>query len=217
MASAQREQPIRLSDEAWKQIEPLLPPPARTGRPRAGDRRTVEAILYVLRTGCRWQDLPRHYGAPVTAWRRLRRWEEEGVLERIWRVVLAGLDEASRLDWKSAYLDGSFAPAKKGSRSRPDPAWQGNKMDARRGWPWDPDRLPCGERTDLRGEAGDSRAGRKPRCSRTLAVERIAVLGYRASEGEPGCSTIWRPGATVWGRTTQEGKEESSVMSLRNR
>lgn len=115
-ATAELKQPIRLSDEAWKEIEPLLPPRARTGRPRVGDRTTVEAILYVLRTGCRWQDLPREYGAYVTAWRRLRRWEEEGVWERIWHAVLASLDEASRLDWKTAYLDGSFAPGERGER-----------------------------------------------------------------------------------------------------
>jgi transposase len=62
-------------------------PPARTGRPRADDRRTIEGILFVLITGCRWQDLPREYGAPTTAWRRLKRWGEEGVWERIWRAA----------------------------------------------------------------------------------------------------------------------------------
>jgi hypothetical protein len=55
----------------------LLPPPARTGRRQTDDCRTIEGILYVLITGCRWQDLPREYGAPTTAWRRLMRWGEE--------------------------------------------------------------------------------------------------------------------------------------------
>jgi transposase len=57
----------------------LLPPPARTGRPRADDRRTVEDILYILITGRRWQDLPHEYGAPTTVWRRLKWWGEEQV------------------------------------------------------------------------------------------------------------------------------------------
>lgn len=105
---------IRFTDQQWAFIKPLLPPPARTGRPRANDRRTLEGILYILITGCRWQDLPREYGAPTTAWRRLKRWGEEGVWERIWRATLAQLDQQGKLDWSMAFLDGSFAPAKKG-------------------------------------------------------------------------------------------------------
>jgi transposase len=105
---------IHLTDRQWAFIRPHLPPPARTGRPRAADRRTFEGILYVLTTGCRWQDLPAEYGAPTTVWRRLKRWGEEGVWERIWRAALAGLDQRGALDWSIAFLDGSFVPAKKG-------------------------------------------------------------------------------------------------------
>lgn len=108
---------IHLTDRQWAFIQPLLPPPAQTGRPRADDRRTIEGILYVLITGCRWQDLPREYGAPTTAWRRLKRWGEEGVWERIWRAALATLDRRGQLDWTIAFLDGSFAPAKKGGEA----------------------------------------------------------------------------------------------------
>lgn len=105
---------IHLTEAQWGFIQPLLPPPARTGRPRADDRRTTEGILYVLITGCRWQDLPDAYGAPTTVWRRLKRWGEAGVWERIWRAALAALDEQSKLDWSMAFLDGSFVPAKRG-------------------------------------------------------------------------------------------------------
>src|SRR5690348_335048 len=105
---------IHLTDQQWAFIQPLLPPPAHTGRPRANDRRTLDGILYVLITGCRWQDLPRKYGAPTTVWQRLKRWGEEGIWERIWRATLASLDQQRRLDWSMAFLDGSFAAAKKG-------------------------------------------------------------------------------------------------------
>jgi transposase len=105
---------IHFSDRQWAFIRPLLPPPARTGRPRADDRRAKEGILYVLITGCRCQDLPHEYGAPTTVWQRLRRWGEEGVWERIWRAALAALDQQGELDWSMAFLDGSFAPAKNG-------------------------------------------------------------------------------------------------------
>jgi transposase len=105
---------VHLTDRQWAFVEPLLPPPARTGRPRADDRRTIEGILYVLITGCRWKDLPREYGAPTTVWRRLKCWGEAGVWERIWRAALAVLDVQDKLDWSMAFLDGSFAPAKNG-------------------------------------------------------------------------------------------------------
>lgn len=102
-----------LTDRQWAFIQPLLPPPARTGRPRADDRRTIEGILSILITGCRWQDLPREYGAPTTVWRRLKHWGEAGVWERIWYAALAALDQQGQLDWSVAFLDGSFAPARK--------------------------------------------------------------------------------------------------------
>ncbi|HEV2458301.1 MAG TPA: transposase, partial [Ktedonobacterales bacterium] len=65
---------------------------------------------YVLITGCRWQVLQRDYGAPTTVWRRLKRWGEEGVWERIWRATLATLDQWGGLDWTVALLVGAFVP-----------------------------------------------------------------------------------------------------------
>jgi len=103
-----------LTDQQWAVIQPLLPPPARTGRPRADDRRTLDAILLILKSGSRWQDLPPELGSPVTAWRRLRHWEEQGVWEAIWRALLSTLDTQGKLEWAEAFLDGSFVPAKKG-------------------------------------------------------------------------------------------------------
>jgi transposase len=61
----------------------VLPSPARTGRHRADDRRTLEAILYQQRTGCAWVALPAAFGDEATAHRRLRQWQEAGLWERI--------------------------------------------------------------------------------------------------------------------------------------
>ena len=82
----------------------------------------------MLRTGCRWQDVPREYGAPVTCWRRLRTWEEgDGTWECIWRGLLAMLDEQEKLQWTKTFLDGSFVPAKRGRGvGREDQARQGH-------------------------------------------------------------------------------------------
>lgn len=106
----------RLSDAQWQRIAPLLPMPARTGRPRADDRHVIEAILFVLKSGCRWADLPTEYGIhPSTAWRRLAAWEHDGTWERLWRAFLASLDAEGKLRWAEAFLDGSFVPAKRGA------------------------------------------------------------------------------------------------------
>ena len=118
-----------LSDAQWECIQPLLPVAKPIGRPRADDRRTLNGIpsaalrtgLYVLRTGCRWKDLPRRYGSPVTCWRRLDQWKENGTWERIWRTFLAALDEQGKLDWSRAFLDGSFVPAKRGAKGWASP------------------------------------------------------------------------------------------------
>jgi hypothetical protein len=58
--------------------------------------------------------MPRCYGSPITCWRRLRKWQEEGVWEGIGRALLASLDEKGRLAWQRAFLDGTFVAAKRG-------------------------------------------------------------------------------------------------------
>src|SRR5437667_7070836 len=83
---------LRLSDEQWAVIQPLIPPHGRTGRPRVDDRRTLEGILFVRITGCRWQDLPRDYGAPTTVWRRWKEWKQQGAWDRIWRAFVSTLE-----------------------------------------------------------------------------------------------------------------------------
>jgi len=97
----------------------LLPKPPKHrkgGRPWIDDRRVLEGILWILRSGARWQDLPEKYPHPSTCWRRLRDWEEQGVWLNIWRVFLSELNEREELDWSGSFLDGSFAPAKKGAQ-----------------------------------------------------------------------------------------------------
>ncbi len=59
----------------------------------------------------------------ITCWRRLRTWEADGTWERIWRSLLALLDELGKLEWATAFLDGSFVPAKGGRRGRKNQTW----------------------------------------------------------------------------------------------
>jgi transposase len=121
-----------LSDQQWSHIEPLLPKRTSKGRPWADNRRVLEGILWILRTGARWKDLPDKYPSPSTCWRRLRLWEEDETWLKIWRQFLCELDQKARLDWSEAFLDGSFAPAKKGA-----PASEKlRRAKAPNGWWW---------------------------------------------------------------------------------
>ena len=108
---------ILLTDKQWALIEPLLPQQnfRKGGRPRANDRKTLMGILWVLRTGAQWEQMPREYGSYVTCWRRLKQWEEDGTWEKIWKHFLVVLDKNERIEWAMSFLDGSFVPAKKGA------------------------------------------------------------------------------------------------------
>jgi transposase len=122
---------VYLTDEQWKKIEPLIPkPPPRPkgGPPRANDRLVFEGILWILKTGARWKDLPDKYLHPSTCWRRLKEWYEAEVLKDMWRAFLSGLDANGVLDWEESFIDASFFPAKKGSSGRKDQKGKGNKV-----------------------------------------------------------------------------------------
>ena len=125
-----------LTDQQWKRIAPLLPQPPRRrhrGRPPKDNRAVFSAILWVLKEGARWQALPKEFGvSPTTAWRRLKHWEEQGVWLRAWRALLCELDTQERLDWEQCFIDGSFAPAKKGARALAKPS----AARVRSGWWW---------------------------------------------------------------------------------
>jgi transposase len=139
----------KLTDEQWRKIEPLLPKlkkSKRGGRPWADNRKVFEGILWILRTGAPWADLPKQYPSPSTCWRRLRDWEEQDVWLDAWRAFLAELDEKGQLDWSEAFADGSFAPAKKGATASEKP----NAARARSGWWWSTAKVFLWETTWIR-------------------------------------------------------------------
>ena len=107
-----------LTDRHWRTIAPLLPKlrgGAKGGRPWADDRATLEGILWVLRTGARWRDLPPWYPSPATCWRRLALYEQLGVWDGIWRKLLRRLDRRKRLKVTECFVDATFASAKGGA------------------------------------------------------------------------------------------------------
>src|SRR6202162_5337968 len=115
-----------LTDEQWELIEPLVPKrrlrPDKRGRPPASNRACFEGILWILQTGAAWRFLPDEFPSPSTCWRRLKQWEEEGVWLNAWRALLGVLDEQDLLRWDETFLDGSFAPAKKGASQSVKPS-----------------------------------------------------------------------------------------------
>jgi len=121
-----------LTEAQWKKIAPLLPQPPKQrkgGRPWIENHRVLEGILWILRSGARWQDLPEKFPHPSTCWRRLRDWEERGVWLNIGRTFLGELNERQQLKWSESFLDGSFAPAKKGAAKSKKQAGQGDEVD----------------------------------------------------------------------------------------
>ena len=124
-----------INDEQWKLLKPLLPEPKanpKGGRPPIDNRQVLEGILWVLRTGARWQDLPDRYPSPATCWRCLRLWEDQGVWLDVWRKFLSMLDADGLLDWEEAFIDGSFAPVKKGALASGKP----KRAKEQSGWWW---------------------------------------------------------------------------------
>jgi transposase len=113
-----------LTDEQWRRIAPHLPehpPSARGGRPRADDRECLEGILWLLRTGARWQDIPVDLPSGSTCWRRLQEWALGEVLEEVQGVLIDELDELGELDFRELLADATFIRAKKGATTSGKP------------------------------------------------------------------------------------------------
>jgi transposase len=120
-----------LPDDLWAIIEPNLPrwtPSPKGGHPRLDDRRALTGILFVLKTGIPWEDLPREMGCGcgMTCWRRLRDWQADGTWEKIHRVLLARLRGAGRINWSRAIIDSSSVRAAYGGgETGPSPVDRG--------------------------------------------------------------------------------------------
>jgi transposase len=114
-----------LTDDHWARVAPHLPryrPSPQGGRPRADDRECLEGILWLLRTGARWQDIPVDLPSGSTCWRRLQEWAGEGVLEDIHAALVEELGELGRLHLKELVMDATFIRAKKGATRSGSPA-----------------------------------------------------------------------------------------------
>lgn len=112
-----------LPDELWERIEPLLPPEPpkpKGGRPRVPDRKALNGILFVLKTGTPWEYLPQEMGcgSGMTCWRRLRDWHVAGVWKKVWQALLDELGESDIIDWSTSAVDSCSVRAIFGGQKR---------------------------------------------------------------------------------------------------
>ena len=112
-----------LDNDLWQLIEPLLPEPKPRrfrfpGRQPVDNRKALTGILFVLKTGIGWEDLPQEMGcgAGMTCWRRLRDWQEAGVWQRLHELLLAKWRSADQIDWSRLVVDSSSVRALKGGK-----------------------------------------------------------------------------------------------------
>ena len=110
-----------LPDELWAILEPLLPPPTppgpKGGRPAVGHREVLTGILFILKTGIPFEDLPCEMGcgSGMTCWRRLRDWQADGTWNKVHKVLLDQLRGADKIDWSRALIDSSSVRAAYGA------------------------------------------------------------------------------------------------------
>lgn len=127
---------MEVSDEQWARIRRFVPVEERgsrsprRGRPWTDARAVLNGILWVLRTGAPWSEIPRRYAPPSTCHRRFQKWQREGVLERMVHGLASKLLQLGRLDLHETFIDGSHAGAKRGA------LWSGGHGEARprRSW-----------------------------------------------------------------------------------
>lgn len=107
-----------LTEDQWNVVSAILPEdpvrPDGRGRPWSDRRQVLNGVLWILRTGAPWQDLPDRYGAYQTVHRRFQNWVRSGVMERVLLAIAQDLKDRGGLDLRECFIDGTFVPAKKG-------------------------------------------------------------------------------------------------------
>jgi transposase len=123
----------RIPEDLWVRIESLLPPrkphPLGCHRPRVDDRKAMDAIFFVLRTGCQWNALnATGICSSSSAHRRFQEWTAAGVFQRLWALSLEEYDVLKGIDWSWQSMDGAMTKSPLGgekNRPQPDRSGQG--------------------------------------------------------------------------------------------
>jgi transposase len=124
-----------LTDEQWSLIEPLFDKAETVqtrGRPRRADREILNGVLWILRSGARWCDLPARFPPYQTCHRRFQEWVKNGRLRRVLETLAEDLLVRGNLDLSECFIDGTFIVAKKGASKWERPS----AGRARSSWQW---------------------------------------------------------------------------------
>src|SRR4030067_1117556 len=101
-----------LTDEQWEVVEPLIPKAPRRpdgrGRPRVDDRKILNGILWIMRTGAPWHDLAEKYPSYQTCHRRFQEWVRSGVFDKVLRALAEDVRDRGGLDLTECFIDGTF-------------------------------------------------------------------------------------------------------------
>ena len=100
-----------LSDEEWNHIKDILPAPKYRGRPPSDTRMVLNGMLWIMRTGAPWRDVPEWFGPWETVYDRFNRWSKDGTLDRVVGLLQALMQTQGRIDWKLFCIDGSVIRA----------------------------------------------------------------------------------------------------------
>jgi transposase len=127
---------MELTDEQWAVVEPLLAKRVKRadgkGRPRVDNRAILNGVLWVMRTGAAWHDMPKRYPPYQTCHRRFQEWVKTGTLESILRKLVQDVKERGDLDLTECFIDGTFIMAKKGAQGWEKPS--GARVQS--SWQW---------------------------------------------------------------------------------
>ena len=112
-----------LPNELWEVCKLVIPPLKKSpkgGRPPVGNREALTGILFVLKTGIAWEDLPQEMGCGcgMTCWRRLTAWQAAGVWDKLHRLLLERLQRADQIDWSRALVDSALLKAMTGGKKQ---------------------------------------------------------------------------------------------------
>src|SRR5215216_4880885 len=101
-----------LSDQQWSRLVSILPAQKpHTGHPNNDHRPIINGMLWVIRTGAPWRDMPERYGKWTTVYSRLQRWRKKGVWERVWQQLQQQAAAEGQVEWEIQFLDGTIVRA----------------------------------------------------------------------------------------------------------
>jgi len=120
MDKSKEPQIYRVEKSLWERLSKIIPVPEGRGRRPANDKACFEGIIFVMRTGCQWKELPKCYPPKSTVHDRLQSWRRMGLFADLWQELLIEYDDLFGLDWEWLSGDTSFVKTPLGGEKKQD-------------------------------------------------------------------------------------------------